>query len=82
MTRVIVELLDRQAIRVIWTTFGVLTFADKGCLDPSAFDGPRMIMLSNIPALPFVHDSSDNLGFSREEEHHGAHSYTRDQDRW
>jgi hypothetical protein len=38
-------------------------------------------MLSNTPALPFVHDSSDNLGFSPEEEQHGAHSYARDQDR-
>ena len=81
MTRVIVELLDRQAIRVIWTTFGVLTFADKGCLGLGAFDSPRVGRLSNTPALPFVHDSSDNLGFSPEEEHHGAHSYARYQDR-
>ena len=81
MTRVIVELLDHQPIRVIWTTFGLLTLADKGSFDPKAFDGPRVSMLSNTPALPFVHDSSDNLGFSREEEHHGAHSYARYQDR-
>jgi hypothetical protein len=38
-------------------------------------------LLSNTPALPFVHDSSDNLGFSPEEERHGAHSYTGYQDR-
>jgi hypothetical protein len=39
------------------------------------------VIPSNTPALPFVHDSSDNLGFSPEEEHHGAHSYARYQDR-
>ena len=38
MAEVVVELLDRQAIRVIWTTFGLLTFDDEGCFDPSAFD--------------------------------------------
>ena len=81
MTRVVVELLDRQAIRVIWTRFRLLTFTNIGCLDPSAFGGPRVSMLSNTPALPFVHDSSDNLGFSPEEERHGAHSYAGYQDR-
>jgi hypothetical protein len=55
--------------------------ADKGCLYPNAFDGLRVRLLSNTPALPFVHDSSDNLGFSPEEERHGAHSYTGYQDR-
>lgn len=38
MSDVVVELLDRQAVRVIWTTFGLLTFDDEGYLDPSAFD--------------------------------------------
>lgn len=38
MAEVIVELLDRQPNRVIWSTFGLLTFDDKGCFDPGAFD--------------------------------------------
>ena len=38
MTDIVVELLDRQPIRVVWTTFGILTFDEKGCFDPSAFD--------------------------------------------
>jgi hypothetical protein len=38
MTDVVVELLDRQPIRVVWTTFGILTFDGEGCFDPSAFD--------------------------------------------
>ena len=38
MTEVVVELLDRQAIRVIWTTFSLLIFDDEGCLDQRAFD--------------------------------------------
>jgi hypothetical protein len=38
MTDVIVELLDRQPIRVVWTTFGILTFGEDGCFDPSTFD--------------------------------------------
>jgi hypothetical protein len=38
MTDVVVELLDRQPTRVVWTTFGILTFDREGYLDPSAFD--------------------------------------------
>jgi hypothetical protein len=38
MVEVIVELRNRQAIRVVWTTFGFLTFDDEGCFDASAFD--------------------------------------------
>ena len=38
MSDVVVELLHRQPIRVVWTTFGLLTFDDEGCFDPSAFD--------------------------------------------
>lgn len=38
MSDIVVELLDRQAIRVLWTTFGLLTFDDEGYFDPRAFD--------------------------------------------
>jgi hypothetical protein len=38
MTDVVVELLDRQPTRVVWTTFAMLTFDGEGYLDPSAFD--------------------------------------------
>ena len=38
MVEVIVELPNRQAIRVAWTTFGLLAFDDEGYLDASAFD--------------------------------------------
>jgi len=38
MTEVVVELLDRQAIRVIWTTFCFLAIDDEGCLHSRAFD--------------------------------------------
>lgn len=43
MAEVVVELVDRRAIRVIWTTFGLLTFDDEGCFDPrasTAINGP------------------------------------------
>jgi len=33
------------------------------------------------PAVPFLHNSSENPGFSREKEYHGAHSNARHQDR-
>lgn len=38
MSDVAVELLDRQPIRVVWSTFGFLTFDDEGYFDASAFD--------------------------------------------
>jgi CRP-like cAMP-binding protein len=38
MTDVILELVDRDAIRVVLTTFSFLTFDNEGYFDPSAFD--------------------------------------------
>ena len=38
MVDVIVELQNRQAIHVAWTTFGLLAFDDEGYFDASAFD--------------------------------------------
>lgn len=38
MIDIIVELLDRQAIRVVRTTFGFLVFDGDGYFDPSAFE--------------------------------------------
>ena len=38
MAEVIVELQDRQPIRVIWTTFGFLVFDDEGAFEPGTFD--------------------------------------------
>jgi len=38
MTGVVVELMDRQAIRVIRSTFSALTFDSEGIFDPGPFD--------------------------------------------
>lgn len=38
ITGVVVELLDRQAIRVIRSTFSLLTFDSEGNFDPGPFD--------------------------------------------
>lgn len=38
MADVIIELLDRQAIRVIGASFSYLAFDGEGCLDQRAFD--------------------------------------------
>lgn len=38
MTDVAVELLERRPIRVVWITFGFLTFDDEGYFDARAFD--------------------------------------------
>jgi hypothetical protein len=38
MADVVVGLVDRQPIRVLWRTFGILTFDEAGCFDPSAFN--------------------------------------------
>jgi hypothetical protein len=35
---IIVELLDRQPVGIIWRTFNILTFDDKGSMDSAAFD--------------------------------------------
>ena len=38
MANLAVETLDRQAIRVVWSTFGILTFDGEGYFDPDAFE--------------------------------------------
>jgi hypothetical protein len=38
MAEVVVELVDRQPIRVVWISFSILTFDSEGSLDPSAYD--------------------------------------------
>ncbi len=38
MADMVVELFDRHPIRVVWTTFGILTFDQDGCFEPNAFD--------------------------------------------
>ena len=38
MTNVGVELIDRQAVQVVWITVNVLTFDDEGYFDASSFD--------------------------------------------
>jgi len=38
MANIVVELMDRQVIGVVWTTFGFLTFDGEGCFDPGAYD--------------------------------------------
>jgi hypothetical protein len=52
MVEVIVELRNRQAIRVVWTTFGLLTFDDVGCFDDSAFDRHQRARAELALALP------------------------------
>lgn len=45
MLDVVVELRDRQPIRVVWTTFGMLAFDEEGRFEASALErhqrGPR-----------------------------------------
>ena len=38
MTDVVVELIDRQPIRVLWTTFSILTFDGEGYFESIAFE--------------------------------------------
>ena len=38
MCGVVVELVDRQPIRVVWTTYSILTFDGDGGFDPDAFE--------------------------------------------
>jgi hypothetical protein len=54
MADVVVELVDRQPIRVLWRTFGILTFDEAGCFDPSAFDRHQRARaeLALAPPLP------------------------------
>ena len=57
MTDVVVELLDRQPIRVVWTTFSILTFDGEGCFDPSAFDQHQRARAELALALPIAESS-------------------------
>jgi hypothetical protein len=57
MTDVVVELLDRQPIRVVWTTFSILTFDGEGCFDPSAFDQQQRARAELALALPIAESS-------------------------
>lgn len=38
MAHLFVELSDRHPIRIVWSTFGVLTFNEEGRLDPDTFE--------------------------------------------
>lgn len=38
MADMVVELRRRQPIRVVWSTYGFLTFREDGCFDPSTFE--------------------------------------------
>ena len=57
MTGVIVELVDRQPLRVVWTTFSILTFDAEGCFDPSAFDQHQRA-LSELALAPLYAEAS------------------------
>lgn len=60
MTEVVVELLDRQAIRVIRTTFGFLTFDGEGHFDPSAFDRHERAR-AELGLAPLVDEPGSNV---------------------
>ena len=38
MADMVVEIFDRHPVRVVWTSFGILTFDQEGCFEPNAFD--------------------------------------------
>lgn len=38
MTDLVVELVDRRPIRIVWTTYSILTFDGEGRFDAKAFD--------------------------------------------
>ena len=57
-TDVVVELVDRQPLRVVWTTFSILTFDGEGCFDPSAFDQHQRARAELALALPIVESAA------------------------
>jgi hypothetical protein len=56
MAEVVVELLGRQPIRVIRTTFDMLTFDDEGCFDSSAF-GRHQLARAELALAPPIGDA-------------------------
>lgn len=54
MADMVVELFDRHPTRIVWTTFGILTFDQDGCFEPSAFDAHQRARaeLALAPILP------------------------------
>jgi hypothetical protein len=56
MTHVVVELLDRRPIRVIWTTFALVTFDDEGCIDANTFDRQQWALV-DLAMSPLMAES-------------------------
>ena len=54
MTEVVVELLHHRPIRVVWTTFGFLTFDDDGYFDAGAFERHQRARAELGLALPIA----------------------------
>ena len=54
MTELIVELADRQAIRIAWIMFGVLDFDEEGFLDASAYERQQRARAELALATPIV----------------------------
>lgn len=44
MAHLFVELSDRHPIRIIWSTFGILTFDGEGRIDPNTFERQQWAM--------------------------------------
>ena len=61
MTDVAVELLDRQPIRIVWITFGFLTFDDEGYFDTSSFDLHQRARAESALALPTTEPEGEGV---------------------
>jgi hypothetical protein len=54
MADVVVELVDRQPIRVVWSTFAILTFDDQGRFEASTFDRHQRVRAELALAPPIA----------------------------
>lgn len=56
MTDLVVEFVDRQPIRIVWTTYSILTFDGEGRFDAKAFDRHQRAR-AELALAPLVADS-------------------------
>jgi hypothetical protein len=54
MADVVVELVAREPVRVVRTTFSILTFDAEGCLDPGAFEKQQFALAESVVAPVFA----------------------------
>jgi hypothetical protein len=60
MASVVVELVDRNPVRVVRSTFSILTFDAEGRIDPSKFEKQQFALVESVVAPVFTVFADDS----------------------